>query len=90
MEEEQIKRALLRRAVGFDADEVIEEYGFSEGEAVLVKRKVTKKRVPPDVSAAKLLLEESAPLSALSDEELEKEKQRLLNLLKEVSKDDED
>lgn len=90
MEEEQIKRALLRRAVGFDADEVIEEYGFSEGEAVLVKRKVTKKKVPPDVSAAKLLLEESAPLSALSDEELEKEKQRLLNLLKEVSKDDED
>ena len=57
MDGEKIKGALLERALGYDADEVVEEYGFSEGEAVLVKRKVTKKRVPPDIQAAKMLLE---------------------------------
>lgn len=53
MDGEKIKGALLERALGYDADEVVEEYGFSEGEAVLVKRKVTRKRVPPDIQAAK-------------------------------------
>ena len=50
----------------------------------MVKRKVVSKNVPPDVSAAKLLLEaegESASLKGFSDEELEMEKQRLLKLL---------
>ena len=52
----------------------------------MVKRKVVSKNVPPDVAAAKLLLEaegESASLKGLSDEDLEREKQRLLLLLKE-------
>ena len=50
----------------------------------MVKRKVVSKNVPPDVSAAKLLLEtedENLNLKGLSDEELEKEKQRLIKLL---------
>lgn len=68
---------------GYDADEVVEEYGFSEGEAVLVKRKVTKKRVPPDIQAAKMLLDGAPPLTSLSDEQLQREKERLLLLLKE-------
>ena len=85
MEEKEIKKALLARAVGFDADEVVEEYNFSEGEAVLVKRKVVKKRMPPDVQAAKILLEDEEPLTALSDEELRAEKARLLRLLNEVN-----
>ena len=38
MSEEEIREALKRRALGFESDEVVEEYGFSEGEAVLVKR----------------------------------------------------
>jgi len=80
---EKIKGALLERALGYDADEVVEEYGFSEGEAVLVKRKVTKKRVPPDIQAAKMLLDGAPPLTSLSDEQLQREKERLLLLLKE-------
>ena len=80
---EKIKGALLERALGYDADEVVEEYGFSEGEAVLVKRKVTRKRVPPDIQAAKMLLDSAPPLTSLSDEQLQKEKERLLLLLKE-------
>ncbi len=83
MDGEKIKGALLERALGYDADEVVEEYGFSEGEAVLVKRKVTKKRVPPDIQAAKMLLDGAPLLTALSDEQLQKEKERLLLLLKE-------
>ncbi|RXZ62237.1 hypothetical protein ESZ91_07530 [Candidatus Borkfalkia ceftriaxoniphila] len=83
MDGEKIKGALLERALGYDADEVVEEYGFSEGEAVLVKRKVTKKRVPPDIQAAKMLLDGAPPLTSLSDEQLQKEKERLLLLLKE-------
>lgn len=83
MDGEKIKGALLERALGYDADEVVEEYGFSEGEAVLVKRKVTRKRVPPDIQAAKMLLDGAPPLTSLSDEQLQKDKERLLLLLKE-------
>lgn len=83
MNGEKIKGALLERALGYDADEVVEEYAFSEGEPVLVKRKITKKRVPPDIQAAKMLLDDAPPVSALSDEELKREKLRLLELLKE-------
>ena len=51
----------------------------------MIKRKVVSKNVPPDVSAAKLLYEiegGGTNLKDLSDEELEKEKQRLLEILK--------
>ena len=57
---------------------------FVEGVVVpLVKRKVTRKRVPPDIQAAKMLLDGAPPLTSLSDEQLQKEKERLLLLLKE-------
>ena len=77
---DEIHDALLRRALGFDCEGAVDEYGFREGEEVLVKRKVTKKYVPPDIAAAKLLLEEK-PLGEYSDEELAREKERLLKLL---------
>ncbi len=51
----------------------------------MIKRKVVSKNVPPDVSAAKLLYElegGTGNLKDLTDEELENEKQRLLELLK--------
>ncbi len=82
MAEEEVREALKRRALGYETDEIVEEYGFTEGEAVLLKRKVTKKVVPPDIQAAKILLEEELPLTAWSDEQLAAEKERLLNLLK--------
>ena len=83
MRREEVTEALRRRALGHEADEVVEEYGFTEGEAVLLKRKVTKKDVPPDIQAAKLLLEAEEPLAALTDEQLEQEKARLLLRLRE-------
>ena len=80
--DEGVKDAMRRRAHGYETDEVVEEYAFQEGEAVLLKRKVTKKTVPPDVAAAKLLSDEEKPLSALSPEQLKAEKIRLLGLLR--------
>ena len=77
-----INSALLKKALGFDAKEIVEEYALnSEGEVKLSKKKVTTKCVPPDVSALKMIMELNAPLSAYTDEELEKEKERLLCIL---------
>lgn len=56
----------------------------------MVKRKVVLKPVPPDVSALKLLKEfetDSENIKNLSDEELEKEKLRLIKLL-EINEND--
>ncbi len=57
----------------------------------MVKRKVVLKPVPPDVSALKLLKEfesESDNIKSLTDEELEKEKIRLIKLLEESENED--
>ncbi len=80
---EKIREALIRRAVGYDTEETVEEYSGTGEDVTMVRRKVTKKNVPPDISAAKLLLEEAGvDYSAMTDEQLEEEKRRLLELLK--------
>lgn len=80
MEDEKIRDAVLKVALGFSVEEVTEEYGVEDGELRLVKRKETRKDVPPDLRAVKLLME-GTDVSALSDEELEAEKARLLREL---------
>ncbi|MBO7187478.1 MAG: hypothetical protein J6V68_03680 [Clostridia bacterium] len=82
-EEEKLKKALIKRAVGYTAEEVVSEYSDDNGMMKMVRKKVTKKNVPPDVSALKILLDESTDttLYSMTDEELIKEKQRLLELL---------
>ncbi len=90
-DEDKIKKALLKKALGYNASETVEEYSFSDGEPVLSKRKVTSKHYSPDISAVKLLLEryyrtyEDKVLS-MSDDELLKEEERLLKLLKKERK----
>ena len=57
----------------------------------MIKRKVVSKNVPPDVSAAKLLIglvELNDNIKNLSDDDLEKEKQRLLKILMEENYED--
>lgn len=83
MEEEDIKRAILKVALGYSVEEITEEYGVDDGELKLLKRRETRKDVPPDLKAVKLLLDGGTDYSALTDEELEREKQRLLAQLKE-------
>ena len=80
-----VKSALIKKALGYDATEVVEEYvSGDEGEIRLTKKKVTKKNVPPDITAIKLLIDQNEqPIDQMTDEQLEEEKQRLLKLLKE-------
>jgi len=79
------KDALVKKALGYDAKEIVEEYvGGDDGEVKLIKKKITIKNVPPDVTALKILLEENdQSLESLTDEQLFNEKARLLNLLSE-------
>lgn len=82
---DDIKKAILKKAKGYDAKEVIEEYQGEEGNMVLTKKKITKKHYPPDTQAVKMLidLDDEMDIKNLSDEELKVEKIRLLKLLKE-------
>lgn len=95
MNEDEIKQALLKKALGYESDEVVEEYSTDEnGKPVLSKRKITKKINPPDINALRFLFEQSE----LSDDEIEKmtdkqllqEKERLLQLLKEKEKEEDE
>lgn len=83
-EDKRLKEALIKKALGFDATEVVEEYSSDgEGEIKLTKKKVTKKNVPPDLSAIKMLIDEKeSTLKDVSDVDLEKEKERLIETLK--------
>lgn len=77
---EDIINAVFKRACGYEAKETVEEYAAVDGSFELVKRKVTVKDVPPDMTAAKMLFD-SVGVSELTDEQLEKEKIRLLREL---------
>lgn len=90
-DEDKIKKALLKKALGYNASETVEEYNYSNGEPVLSKRKVTSKHYSPDISAVKLLLERyyrtyEDKIAGMSDEELLKEEERLLKLLQKERK----
>lgn len=77
---DEILDAVMRRACGYEATETVEEYSVVDGSLELVKRRITVKDVPPDISAAKLVLE-SGDISDLTDEQLQAEKERLIKLL---------
>ena len=79
----KFKTALIKKALGYDATEVVEEYvSDQEGEVKLTKKKVTKKNVPPDLTALKMLLDQTEiDVKVMTDEQLEEEKNRLLQLL---------
>ena len=38
-DKEAVKKALYKKAVGYDSEETVEEYSDSDGDLVLVKRK---------------------------------------------------
>lgn len=86
----KIKNALYKKAVGYDSTETVEEYADNDGELVLVKKKVTTKNVPPDISAIKIMLgldDDVTDLAFMSDEELERERKRLIKKIKEKTDD---
>ena len=90
MSDEGLKKALIKCAVGFDTSEVVEEYAADGDELKLVKRKVTRRDVPPDIKAVKMLLDGEAGVAELSDEELEERRQKLIEMVKEEGIDRKD
>lgn len=90
---EDILSALKQRALGYQSNEVIEEYTLDEHENErLIKKKVTKKNVPPDISAVKVLLEFenqslNDDLTKLSNEELDEKINEIISKLKESEND---
>ena len=81
MFENDILGALKKCAVGLETNEVVEEFDARDGELKLVKRKVTKRDIPPDIKAVKLLIDGGGGVDGLTLEELEEEKKNLLKLL---------
>lgn len=82
-----VRNALIKKATGYVSEETVTEYSFGDGIETPVKKKVTKKEVPPDITAIKMLLGEtsgsiSPDYGDYSDEELIAEKNRLIRLLK--------
>ena len=94
--DESIKNALIKRALGYEAIDEVKEYAVDENEKMkLTKKKITKKFVSPDISAAKTLLEyyfeeNKSEYENMSDDELLAERERLLNLLKKGEKNEEE
>ena len=83
-QEEKIKKALYKKAHGYDSTETVEEYALFDDGVKLTKKKITKKNVPPDITALKILLDgEIKPIADMTDEELENEKKRLMKILAE-------
>ena len=77
---------MLNKALGYTTQEVVEEYGYTGDDFVLQKRKTSTKSYPPDLSALQMLLGKEGVIDqylSMTDDELEKEKNRLLKLLKE-------
>lgn len=86
---------LLKKAMGYKVKENVDEYASVGEEMKLVKRRITTKYVSPDLAAAKTLLElngreEQNDLSYLSDEQLLRERTRLLLALESASGEEKD
>lgn len=67
---------MVKKASGYVAEETQEEYALVEGDMQLVKRKVIRKDVPPDLAALKMLLN-SEPPEEVTEEELRREREEL-------------
>jgi hypothetical protein len=81
IENDLLRQALIKKATGYDTDEVITEYVFTDDEERIVKKKVTTKSIPPDITAIKMLLSTTEDYNDLSDEQLVAERDRLIGLL---------
>ena len=83
--DEKVRNAILKVALGCSVEEVTEEYGVTDGELTLVKRRETRKDIPPDLKAVRLLLE-GTDYASFSDEQLEAEREKLIKALEREEK----
>ncbi|MBR2903906.1 MAG: hypothetical protein IKC37_04590 [Clostridia bacterium] len=80
-QEEKLNEVLMKVAKGCRIEEIVEEYAEVDGQMRLVKRKETRKDIPPDIKAVQMLQGSSSEEKVLSDEQLEEERLRLLQAL---------
>lgn len=82
-------KAIEKCMLGTNVIETVSEYALDDekNEMKLVKQKISEKTIPPNTDIIKLVFqsceEEKKDYENLTDEELEKEKQRLIKQLKE-------
>lgn len=80
-----MEKILTKKAKGYSVKEKTDEYVVVDGVLTLNKRKIVTKNVAPDISAVKALIELGSTadkVESLSDEQLQAEKLRLLQVLK--------
>lgn len=85
-----IQDALLKKALGYEVSEVVEEYSRVDKDLVLMKRKVSTKAYPPDLDAIELALGENkggGDYENLSDDALLREQQKLMEMFKKLKKE---
>ena len=92
----QVENALLKRALGYDYEEVTQETGFDKesGKKILMVRRVVNKHVQPDVTAQIFWLKNRRPekwrdRKDLSISEMSAEQSRLADTLQLLQMDDE-
>lgn len=85
MKKDKLIDTILKKAEGFTVEETVTEYAIDEeGNARAVRSKVQNKYMPPDVAAAKTYFEligQRGEFDDMTDEELERERVRLLGEL---------
>ena len=90
---DKIQKSLIKKALGYRYNEVIEEYSIGDDGEKLTKKKVTTKDVPPDMSAVKILLDsisvEHNDFENMTDEELKVEIENTIKLLETRFSDEE-
>lgn len=84
----QVENALLKRAIGYEYEEVSEKYESG----ILTEKKVTKKQVTPDVTAQIFWLKNRRPDKWKDKQDVEvsglaEEKTKLDDLIKQISGD---
>lgn len=90
---EGVVDALIKKAVGYNTDEIVEEYVIDEqNKEHLVKKKVTKKFIPADLTASKMLLDyygtKTSTYENMSDNELDQEAIKLFKEYQNLSEID--
>ena len=88
---QSIEKALYERAVGFSQEDVAEEFGIVENELRLLKRKTSKKYYPPEIRAIEMMIERDESQDEYSNmnlNELESERNRLIELIEKAEKND--
>ena len=86
-EKDRILESICRRAEGYTVEETLTEYVIDEeGNRKPVKEKTQNKHYPTDIAAAKAYMELICPegeFASMTDEELVREKTRLIKELSE-------